>query len=228
MNIAPSWLTVDHTLIVTDLLQCGRADYTKSCIPKTYWSTILSPNALTTLIIVTGLPVTIVIGLYSHNQGDTPLGVLSAAGSVASLVALAAAIVQLVSIKRLSQATHQAIQDTRRKMTHSLTIIELAKAIKIIEQVQAYITSSNYELARLRLQDLHNMLIQFRQSGDVSEAVDRHKYDTLLTDLSIDMLNLYQPKSDLKAVKSRLVNEHLMAAAGLLSDIESRLRFKEA
>jgi hypothetical protein len=150
-------------------------------------------NALWTLATL------VAFGTYAKIAGLSLDAILSGLGSIASLVGVAVALVQLHSIKQTSEATEKAVRDTHQALINTLTVSDVSKALRLVEEVQAYAGESKHESARLRLQDLHHLLIQFKNDDDLQCLIDQEKYAHLLTTVGIDLHNLYNSRRPTQA-----------------------------
>jgi DNA-binding protein len=183
-------------------------------------------NTTTYLLSVIGIIISGAVGVILRQQGQGLYEIVSAVGSVASLFGLAIAIVQLSSLKEISQETKRAVQETQDKLVQNISIADVSKAIKMIEQIQMHVGLKRYESAHLRLQDLKSLLIQFKQNSQFSKIAVESNYDDLYSDLIIHTLNIY----DLvflagKELNSSVLNKTLENIGAILVSFENQLKF---
>jgi hypothetical protein len=156
-------------------------------------------------------------------DGRSLLEIISAVGSIASLFGLIIAILQIQSVKDITVATQRAVADTKAQLIQNISISDLAQAIKLIEHIQEYLGNSKLELAYVRLQDLRVLLIQFVASHSIEEE-EREEYKSLLKDIGIHSVNLYDAVYKEKVIRVSGINKTLQNAAEILIAAENQLR----
>jgi Mn2+/Fe2+ NRAMP family transporter len=71
------------------------------------------PNAIITFSIV-GIIVCVLLSVLFYRRGRSVTEILAAVGSVASLFGLVIAIVEILAVKKVTDATHSAVQQTKQ------------------------------------------------------------------------------------------------------------------
>ena len=183
-------------------------------------------NTSTYILSIAGIIVCGGISVRLQQQGKSLYDIISSVGSIASLFGLAIAIVQISSLKRISAETRKAVQDTKAELVQSISISDISKAIKIIEQVQMYAGHKHYESAHLRMQDLRVLLIQFQGNTQLVKVADENDFQSLLTDLSIHILNMYEAVYlQGKEIEISTVNKTLESITAVLVSLENALKY---
>jgi len=150
---------------------------------------------------------------------------VSSVGSVASFFGLIIALLQIRSVKEITEATQRAIKETRAQLIVNISISDLAKAIKLIEQIQTYLLYNKLDLAYLRLQDLRILLLQFGSNPQFLRKTTRETYDSLLQNIGIHLINLSDAVLRGKIVRLPVVNRTLGHAIEVLVAFENELKF---
>ena len=107
-------------------------------------SIIVYRKSISYLIALAGILTCIVLVVIAYRDDQNPYTIASLIGSVASLFALVIAIIQIVSIKRISEATNKAVEETKDKIIHAISVSDVSKAIKLIEEVHRTYGHDNY------------------------------------------------------------------------------------
>ncbi len=159
-----------------------------------------------------------------YRQGRNPTEILAAVGSVASVFGLLIAIVQILAVKRVTDATHSAVKETKEQLISRISLADVAKASSIVEQIQMQLMNRKFELAHLRLQDLRSLLMQFRAGHLSNDRVNEH-YDELLKNVGIHSENLFGAIYKKKTIDITVINHTLQGVIDILVAAENDLTF---
>jgi len=148
-------------------------------------------------------------------------------GTFATLYGLFLGYLQIYSIKQTSQQTKTAVDKSLVRINQVLSISEISKASKVIQEIQTSILHNRNELALIRMKDLKQILIQVKFNPDLIEYTQNGKYKRNITDLSIDITNLndliLNNKTGINLTK---ININLENLATILSEFENKLKFE--
>ena len=153
--------------------------------------------------------------------------IISAVGSVASVVALVIAIAQIIAVKKTAVATQRAVEQTKNQLLLNTSISDLSKAIKLTEQIQTYLGSTKFEIAHLKLQELRILLVQFKGSALFVNETDPIQYSNLLREIGIHIINLYSAVFRAKVIQIASVNKTLENVIETLVAVEQKLTLME-
>lgn len=159
-----------------------------------------------------------------YRQGRNPTEILAAVGSVASLFGLLIALVHILAVKRVTDATHNAVKETKEQLISRISLADVAKASRIVEQIQTQLVNKKFELAHLRLQDLRALLMQFRAGHLLKDGVNE-QYDELLKSMGIHSENLYGAIYKKKMIDITVINHTLQGVIDILVTAENDLTF---
>ena len=154
------------------------------------------------------------------------INLFSIFGTLASVYGIYLAYLQIQGIKETTQSTREAVDKSVIRINQVLSISEISKASKVIQEIQVSIIHNKNELALIRMRDLKQILIQAKYNGELLYFTQNESYNQNITDLSIDINNI----SDLvlekkKGVNFSKVNQNLEAISTLLSEFENKLKF---
>ena len=149
-------------------------------------------------------------------------------GTFASLFGLWLTYVQIQSINQTSKLTNTAVEKSLIRINQVLSVSDLSRANKIIQEIQSFILGGKQDLALLRLKDLKTILIQVKFNEDLTEYTNTDLYNQHITDLGSDINNL----NDLilgqkKGINFSKVNQNLENLATVITEFENKLKFKQ-
>jgi hypothetical protein len=144
---------------------------------------------------------------------------------MASFFGLIIAILQIKSVKEITIATQHAIAETKAQLITNISISELAKAVKLIDEIQTYLGLGKYDAAYMRLKDLRILLVQFGGNAQFLHISGRENYEDLLQNIGIHLVNLYDAVFKAKVIRIAIVNHTLENAIGMLVAFENELKF---
>ncbi len=184
-------------------------------------------NRLLYILILIGLIGVFVIISSLQAEEKSIVNIVNIVGTVFSIVAFIIAIIQLNSIKKISIITNSTIEETKNKLKNSFSISDVSRGIKIIQEIQNYMSTDKYELARMRLQDLKPILIQLEQSVEFVSIFDsKDSYENSVLEIEVNISNFYdviQGKRKINIGKLKLTLEKL---SSVLIKYEQKLKFK--
>ncbi|MGI4021989.1 MAG: hypothetical protein ACRYFA_10820 [Janthinobacterium lividum] len=148
-------------------------------------------------------------------------------GTFASLFGLWLAYLQIQSIKETSEETKKAVESSLLRINKVLSISEISKASKVIQEIQTSILNDKSELALIRMKDLKQILIQVKFNGDLVEYTSHESYNQHITDLSIDINNINDLLLGKKlGVNFSKINQNLENLITVLIEFENKLKFE--
>ena len=156
---------------------------------------------------------------------------ITAIGSICSIVALVYLIYQIVSLKKSSEITQKAINETKDVIIHNISLSEISKTNKTIQEIQNYNRAEKYELSIMRLQEVKKFLINLKSYNPIN-PINVDNYKKILQDhirnISIIYHNLEKELSNasqtskLNIVK---INSDLEKLSDYLSAIETSIKY---
>lgn len=149
-------------------------------------------------------------------------------GTFLSLFGLGIAYLQIHSINTTSKQTKTAVEKSLLRINQVLSVSDLSKANKTIQEIQGFIITEKHEIALMRMRDLKSILIQVKYNNDLTEYTDNGVYNQNITDLGSDINSLHDLiLSNKKGVNFSKMNQNLENIATVLTDFENKLKYKE-
>lgn len=192
---------------------------------------IISENAdiLTICLIVIGLLLTIyIIGFKIKEVDKTLINILSVLGTMASFFGLAIAFIQIIALQEISEVTRNTIQVTKDKIMLGISISDVTEAIKLISEIDSFAGNQKYEIARLKIIDLRDKLIQFKSSDEFKLIVQDNKINEIIDLLNMQISSLYIiifSELDIKYNPEDLTN-HMQKIATYLTDFKNKIKYQ--
>lgn len=186
-----------------------------------------SSQTYSILIFIAGVFIIGIIYINLNNDLKNIVNFFTLFGTFVSVYGIILAYLQLRNLNEINSETKAAVENSILKINQILSVSELSRAIKIIQEIQTSIQHKKNELCLLRLKDLKTILIQIKFNKDLEEYTNTEIYNNNITDLSIDINNI----SDL-LIKNKLgvdfskINSNLESLSTTLSEFENKLKFK--
>lgn len=185
-----------------------------------------SQNKSILLFIVGTILILILYGNLKNND-RTIINFFTLYGTFASLFGLWLAYAQILSLKVSNQKTQVAVTKSLDRINQILSVSELSKAVKIIQEIQSSNLNNKHELSLIRMKDLKHILIQIKYNSDLNTYTETNIYNKNITDLSIDINNIH----DLiigkkKNINFSKLNSNLEELSTTLSEFENKLKFQ--
>lgn len=148
-------------------------------------------------------------------------------GTFLSLFGLGLAYQQILSIKLINQSTSLAVNESLKRINKIISVSDLSKANKIIQEIQESNLNSKPELSLMRMKDLKHIMIQIKYNEDLNEYTKAGIYVKNITDLSIDIKNLSTfILGNKRAVNFATLNNNLETLSTTLCEFENKLKFE--
>lgn len=172
------------------------------------------------------------LGLYIYYQNldsqlKNSLNLISILGSYLSLFGIIMSFYQIYDLKEINDRTQKEVNQSLTKINNILSISELSKSLKVIDEIQNCLRNSKNEIGLIRMKDLKYILIQIKQNKDLEQHTNNEEYSQFIVDLSIDISNLsdniLKPQKSINITK---VNSNLENIATKLIELENKLKFE--
>ena len=192
---------------------------------------IITENAdwLTVVLIIFGLVMTFYILVFGLSTAEkTTINVISVIGTMASLFGLAIAFIQIIALKEISVITQTTISDTKNKLMLGISISDVTEAISLVSEIDSFIGNQKYEIARLKIIDLREKIIQFKSSEEFKLIVKESRIKEIIETLNIQISILYNIVFSEIEVKfnSEDVNSQLQEVATYLTDFRNKIKYQ--
>jgi hypothetical protein len=156
------------------------------------------------------------------------IDLFNSAGTVASLIGLLIVIFQITKLKKIAEASREASEKTRNRITELLFAMDIPKALKIVQEIQSYNRSYKLEQSIMRMQDLKYHLTQIKNNEKYSSAIDKKLYLGFILDLSVDISNMEKELfTKSKSLNITKINDTLESVFNYLTDIDTTVKTVE-
>ena len=108
-----------------------------------------------------GLLITFFIFILFLRCRPNWINMISILGTYASLFGIFLGVVQILNVKESIKFTNAAVSQTIAKIDRIYSISELSAAIKLVEEIEAYLLSHKYEMSLVRIKDLKKIVIEY-------------------------------------------------------------------
>lgn len=175
---------------------------------------------LLAIFVVTSI---IIFYVFSKEAKDWFVGYWGVIGSNASVLGIFYTIVALNQLKAESEIVVTTTSEVKQKLSNFHGIAELAKAIKLIQEIQGYARDHKYDVGIIRLQELKITISQLNIiSSDVAEIPDTT--DTLFTLNKLISSMEKEINSNRKNLRIVTVNQNLEAISDMLVLVQTSIK----
>jgi hypothetical protein len=161
---------------------------------------------------------------YYHKH-QLSLDLLSITGAIASTIGLFIIFLQVSAIRSTSEAAHEAAQSTRNKVMAFLSVLDIARTVKLVQEIQTYNRLSKREIAIHKMQDLKYILKDILNNPRLNEIVNKQLYHHHIKDISIQIGSLekemQRPSENFNTAKMNQVFETILND---LMDLDTRVK----
>lgn len=175
--------------------------------------------------ILVGCITIIVLCFILENKDRTIINIVSIIGTCFSLTGLIIAIKQISALNKITDATKKAVDSNTLRINQVLSISEVSRAVKLVEQIQEFIRNSMYEKAHLRMQDLKYIIIKTEAMDELKKIISEKPVRKYLLTLSSDINSVseYIVNKDLK-INFKVLNSNMEALSTYLIEFETKLK----
>lgn len=164
---------------------------------------------------------------YLAKNDRTIVNFFTLFGTFTSIFGLWIAYIQIISLKITNEKTKLAVENSLNKINQMLSVSELSKAIKIIQEIQTSNINGKHEVSLIRMKDLKSILIQIKYNSELNIYTETGVYNQNITDISIDINNL----NDLligkkKGLNFSKLNSNLEELSTTITEFENKLKFE--
>lgn len=151
--------------------------------------------------------------------------VINLISSIFSIIALPLTLYQLWRVKKISIATKDAIESTRKDFQRTFSIHDLAKYNQTIDSIQQEIKSNKWELVLYRMRDLQAVLIDLNENSYLVEIEDLKSFSSLITQIGIDITHINRQliAKDTSSLQAERISDNLYEISRSLMIVKSKV-----
>ena len=128
---------------------------------------------VTILFFIIGLLVIIILYYNLNETQKNTVNFISIFGTFLSFFGIVFAFLQLENLKEINNNTNIEVKKSLNRVNDILSISELSKGVKIIQEIQTSIHNEKYELSLIRMKDLKYILIQTKHNPKLIELTKK-------------------------------------------------------
>lgn len=152
---------------------------------------------------------------------------ISVIGSIASVYGIWVAYLQIKSVGEIAEKTQAVVNSKLSELNNHLTLADLSRIHSMGKEIQAFMHSSKYEVALIRMRDFKDELVQLKQNENLFNEDQLNRIRLSVKDLGIDVANLNANYKKKDQISNETIHEHLDYALSLLAEIEGILKYKK-
>lgn len=164
------------------------------------------------------------IAWVSFSAGDELSIVLTYEGVWISAFGVVLTFIQVMQLKKTTEATEIAVNETKTQMKLILSVAHIAKNVAELRYVKECITNDKMELARIRLGDVKDFISEIGYIEGL--CFDRVVYRKLVNSIDANLYSLEQTIHGTQKVDKDVFSRDIEKVVTFLIDIENKLKSK--
>lgn len=175
---------------------------------------------------------------YIPVRDRTLINLIGVVGFLLSILGIAIAYVQILSIKDISNLTQATVKETEEKVkeTHErlketfansakvLMVSDLSRKAAMINEIQGYLTEKKIEMSILRMKDLKAILISLKNQPKYSGLFKKEEFTSALDNFHINLDNLQKHHFNKTKIDLYKINKDMEVLSTLFLSVEHNLK----
>lgn len=141
-------------------------------------------------IILTGIIVASLILFFVEKEKRDLLAYVAVFGTIASIVGLILAYIQILSLRDTSDTIKKEVEKTIKRVDVIVSISDISKTKTLIEDIQTYLRSKNYYGAIIRMGDLKEALVSAKYTIGLENIQKTTNYKNCVMNTGIDISSI--------------------------------------
>ncbi len=185
----------------------------------------MSHKIITTVIILIFIILSLITFFTIDKFQNKYINLITIIGTLASLIGLIIVYIQVNTLKNQSKVTQEIAEKTRNSLLFFINALDIAKIIRLPQEIQGHNRSGKFELSIMGMHDLKYSLKQILNNPHIKLLVNEARYSKHITDLSVDINNIEKQLSKSSGSLSiEKLNGNLEAILNDLQDIDTKLK----
>ena len=187
---------------------------------------MLRKNAI--IIFLLGFIFTYLFYLYIIPlQEKTIINLISLLGTYISIYGILLAYLQILSLRQLTLKTQEAVKTSSESIQRVLSVAELSKIKKLIEEIQQYLHNDNFNGSVIRMNDLKENLIQNKYVPQLARHTSTKHYREVISNTGVDINTLNDKVSKPQVIIDKsIIMRNLEKAKSTILEFENELKYK--
>lgn len=175
------------------------------------------------LILILGTGILLLFWFYKTPSQKTN-EFISLLGTFLELYALTITFIELVSVKAATEQIRTSIEETKLKFQSILSLSDISRSSKTIEEIQAYLGNGKLEMAYLRLKDLRKVLIESDTKTLFAQLPNQEEISICNAQVFSDINDLHSSIYHQKQIDLALVSNNLEKLALVFTYLEQKIK----
>lgn len=161
-------------------------------------------------------------------RGNDFYEIASFVGSIASFAGLLVTLFQVIRARSASEAAREAAEEARSDIIDFVTAAEVSQANQLIGLIQNNLYDEKYEAAGVRLRNLKDILVQFRNHRKLDEIGGADVINDLVKKIGAERISIQkQARDPTREYDVDPLVDRLEDASSALSEFESKLKYRK-
>lgn len=175
------------------------------------------------LILILGTLLAFWLGFFDkHKEGE----LVALIDVILTSIALVIAILEIIVIKNVTDEINKSVEETKAKFASILSLSDISRSTKTIEEIQSYLGNDKVEMAYLRLKDLRKVIIESQIRTLFNLLDDQKKIDICCAKVYSDIDDLHSKIYHGKTIDTNAVSKNLEKLSLTFTTLEEIIKKK--
>ncbi len=106
-------------------------------------------------------------------------------GALISLAGFIVTVILILKTRKSADAAKDAAKEAQNILTKNVMLADMATCIEIIQQVKAFLLSSRYDAASIRLQEFQSKLSELRNLEKITNPLPKKSFQAIFSNVFI-------------------------------------------
>lgn len=106
-------------------------------------------------------------------------------GALISLAGFIVTVILILKTRKSADAAKDAAKEAQNILTKNVMLADMATCIEIIQQVKAFLLSSRYDAASIRLQEFQSKLSELRNLEKITNPLPKESFQAIFSNVFI-------------------------------------------
>lgn len=166
----------------------------------------------------------IVYSGFFTKSDDTNVGII---GTLITIIGFILTVSQLKTVEMIAKETRtevdKAVKMVQSRIKELFSVADCAAAQRTIDEIEGYIREDKYELAVLRLKEIHKLLVVIYNDKELKNKCQKN-IDSLVRDVGLDINNLVENIKTPNLIYKERITSHLRDTSIVFIEIENYLK----
>lgn len=159
-----------------------------------------------------------------HNDvRSTVIDYMSGFGSIASIYAIIIAILELKSVKKVTEETKAAVSNKLEEVNHFLSYADIERHLEMCSSIALCLYGEQYEAVALRLEELKKVLLEIKNNNAYTEK-NSYEITQMVMWIGTDVTALRNKWISQEVINSTTIITHVNEVSTFLQEISTKLK----